>query len=50
MAGTKENSPARGRHMQDEATQALMDLLRAEMRGWRDAGADTVDVSGYWKR
>lgn len=39
-----------GRQLQDAATQALMDRLRTQMRGWRDAGADIVDICGYWKR
>ncbi|HDR9068180.1 TPA: hypothetical protein QDA90_003488 [Burkholderia vietnamiensis] len=46
----REDFCAGGRHIQDGATQALMDRLRIEMRGWRDAGADTVDISGYWMR
>jgi len=39
-----------GRQMQDEGTQALMNRLRTEIWDWSDAGVDTVDVSGYWKR
>ena len=39
-----------GRQMQDAAAQALMDRLRTLMRGWRDAGADMVDICGYCRR
>jgi len=36
-----------GRSLQDELTQALMERLRAAMRSWREAGADTVNVDVY---
>lgn len=36
-----------GRVAQDENTACLMDRIVAETRPWRDAGADTVVLSGY---
>jgi hypothetical protein len=42
----RESFCAGGRHMQDIPTQVLMESLRAQTRSWRDAGVDTVVVSG----
>ena len=42
----RENFCANGRQIQDPATQALMDRLRLASREWRDAGVDTVELSG----
>ena len=39
-----------GRMLQDEATQKMMERLRAASREWRAAGVDTVDISGHVKR
>lgn len=35
-----------GRHMQDQSMETLMERLRAATRSWREAGVDTVDISG----
>ena len=42
----RESFCVNGRQIQDPATQALMDRLRLASREWRDAGVDTVEVSG----
>ncbi|TES61107.1 hypothetical protein E2P84_43840 [Burkholderia cepacia] len=46
----RESFCAGGRQLQDNETRSLMTRLRAEMRAWREAGADTVDVSGYQRQ
>lgn len=43
----RESFCAGGRTIEDAATGALMERIRSETRGWRDARVDTVEVSGY---